>query len=292
MDGWRYGTGYGMEEPGCLVRNQAQDEGQDHKLVFMDNRRAAKLLQWAIDYGFAANGQIAALTSRVSRARPGAHALGEQGKPLIVLIPGIYESWRFMLPVARELHRQGYPVLLVPELGDNRRPVGHGAEVLAKVLAALADRAVAESRIVQVVLVAHSKGGLIGKQVLLDRFDGLDGLDGSDQSADPHAEAVEVLGLVAVATPFRGSRYAARARGQALREFSPESETIRQLSAREEVNPRIVSVLPSFDPHIPGDRTLPGASERILTGAGHFRVLRSREGIEAIVSGINSLHER
>lgn len=247
----------------------------------MDRDTGRRLQQWAADYAVGVWGQTLAWTSR---SQPGVHAQGDPAKPLLVLIPGVYESWRFMLPLARKLNLRGYRVLPLPGLGDNRLPVAQGARLLAAELERLAVRAAAEAHTERVVLVAHSKGGLIGKQVLLD-------LLARGDHQDLARRPVEVLGLVAVATPFQGSRYAARAMGRTLREFRPDSETIRQLSNRAEANARIVSILPSFDPHIPGDRTLPGAVERQLLGSGHFRVLASREGVEAVLAGIESLQQ-
>lgn len=261
-----------------------RERAGNRRLVVMDRKAAVQLRQWAADYAVAVWGQAAAFAST---ARPGVLAEGDSTKPLLVLIPGVYESWRFMLPLARKLNLRGYRVLPVPGLGDNRRPVTRGAALVSAELERIAARAGAELRSEHVVLVGHSKGGLIGKQVLLDQEERR-----ASATAEQRSSSLEVLGLVAVATPFRGSRYAALARSRTLREFSPDSETVLRLAAREEVNHRIVSVLPSFDPHIPGARDLPGSVERILLGTGHFRVLSSAEGLEAVVAGIESLQAR
>ena len=60
---------------------------------------------WAQDYLYAAGRQI---LSAVSRARP-EDFLGGTGRPVVV-IPGVYEDWRFMLPLVRRLHEAGHPV--------------------------------------------------------------------------------------------------------------------------------------------------------------------------------------
>ena len=249
----------------------------ERRLVRMDRSLGRRWGQRAADYAAAVRGQTLAW---VSREQPGVLAAGDPEKPLLVLIPGVYDSWRFMLPLARKLNRHGYRVLPLPGLGDNRRPVMHGARLLSAELERIA--AQAGSGTERVVLVAHSKGGLIGKQVLLDFAAG-------QTEPDAAGGRLAVLGMVAVATPFQGSRYAARAVGRTLREFRPDSETIRALAAQAEVNSRIVSVLPSFDPHIPGDRTLPGAAEFRLHGSGHFRILASQEGLAAVLAGVESL---
>src|SRR3546814_13720882 len=71
-----------------------------------------------------------------------------------------------------------------------------------------------------VILVAHSKGGLIGKQVMV-------GPGGT-----------RVRGMVAVATPFGGSRYARMMLAPSLRSFSPRDRTILSLARQEHVNAR------------------------------------------------------
>lgn len=242
----------------------------------------SKLRWWLEDYSVAAWGQLRAWASQAS---PRDFSTGDLELPLIVLIPGVYERWRYLVPLARTLQRHGYRITVLPGLGNNRRPVPEGTEVVKAELARLAATANQESRTETVILLGHSKGGLIGKNVLLEQT--LSQQRAGLGKAD--SPGLELLGLVAVATPFNGSRYANWARGRTLREFMPESATISRLAAQQEVNSRIVSILPKFDPHIPGDRRLAGASESMLQGTGHFRVLASAEGLAAIIAGIDSL---
>ncbi|MFT2526131.1 esterase/lipase family protein, partial [Escherichia coli] len=77
---------------------------------------------------------------------------------------------------------RGHPVHVVAGLGSNRRPIAESARQVADLLVGrdLSD----------VVLVAHSKGGLIGKHLL---------------AFAPAGSRVRAM--VAVATPFGGSRY-------------------------------------------------------------------------------------
>lgn len=74
------------------------------------------------------------------------------GRP-VVLIPGVYERWHFLRPLAEGLVARGHPVHVIPELGINTRAIPASAR---RVLAALAAR-----NLSVVALVAHSKGGLI-----------------------------------------------------------------------------------------------------------------------------------
>jgi hypothetical protein len=85
--------------------------------------------------------------------------------------------------------------------------------------------------------------------------------------------ADRVRSMLAIATPFGGSRYARRMPVRTLRAFSPDDPSIRALSAQADVNARIVSVYARFDPHIPEGSELPGAKNVPLDTGGHFRVL-------------------
>ena len=203
---------------------------------------ARRLAWWAADYAYAVRWQLAAALDRTD---PADYTDGDR-TPIVVL-PGVYETWRFLHPLVRALHGRGHPVHVITALQGNRAPVVEGARIVAEQLERLDLR--------DVVLAAHSKGGLIGKQVMLA------------------AAGRRVRGMVAVATPFGGSRYGRLMLGATLRAFSPRDATIRSLAAAAEVNARIVSVFPAFDPHIPEGSALLGAKNVPLAVGGHFRVL-------------------
>ncbi len=200
-------------------------------------------LWWVADYAYAVTWQVRAFFSRTGPASFGA---GER-QPIVVL-PGIYETWRFMQPLITELHERGHPVHVVAALGRNRWPVPRGARHVADYLR--------ENELRDVILVAHSKGGLVGKQVMTD------------------AElAPRVRGMVAVASPFGGSFYGRLMLVPSLRAFSPSAPVIRALTRELVPNERIVSVYGRFDPHIPGGSELAGARNVRLDTGGHFRIL-------------------
>lgn len=198
---------------------------------------------WAGDYAYAVWWQARALLNRIDPAtfREGT------GRPVLVL-PGIYETWQFMWPVIERLHAQGHPVHVVENLRRSHRPVAEMAGHVADYLRA------ADLR--DVILVAHSKGGLTGKQVM----------------AGPEGDRVR--GMLAIATPFGGSRYARLMLVPSLRAFATRHPSIAGLAEITEVNSRIVSVYARFDPHIPGGSELPGATNITLETGGHFRILR------------------
>jgi hypothetical protein len=213
---------------------------------------------WALDYFYAAARQLAFLTE--GRRTPARWGTGDPAKPQVVLLPGVYEHWSFLRPLGDALNADGYRVLAVHGMGVNRRAVvetSHGvAQALARVRVPAAGR----------VLVAHSKGGLIGKHLLLDE----------------HAEALGLRGLVAVCTPFAGARRARLFSDPSIRALLPNDETIVMLENATSVNARIVSVFGNFDPHIPDGSALDGATNVRVPVAGHFRVLGAPETLLAV----------
>lgn len=193
------------------------------------------------------------------RAVPAGYARGSE-RPVVIL-PGVYETWHFLRPIADELNRRGHPVHVVHALGYNRDPVPATAALVARELAALDLRDVA--------LVAHSKGGLIGKHLLA--YDDPDG---------------RIDRLVAVATPFGGSRLARYTLGSTLRAFLPGDPVIRGLADERAVNARITSIYPRFDPNIPEGSRLEGATNVEIPLWGHFRILTAAEALAAVVAAV------
>jgi triacylglycerol lipase len=198
---------------------------------------------WLLDYRYAVLGQARAALSRIS---PEAYASGD--KAPVLIIPGIYESWHFMRPLIDALHENGHPVHVVEPLRTNRRPVVPSAEIVADYLRG--------RDLHDLVIVAHSKGGLIGKYLMTQ--------------LDPENRIVR---LIAISTPFLGSRYARYMLMPSLRAFSVSNPYLAALAADERLNSRIVSIFGRFDPHIPEGSVLPGAENVLIDTGGHFRIL-------------------
>ncbi len=194
-------------------------------------------------------------------AVPATYAAGS--KRPVVLLPGVYETWHFLRPIANALSRNGHPVHAMLAMGRNRDPIPETAAVVAREIAALDLRDVA--------LVAHSKGGLIGKHLMA--------LDDPEGRIDR---------LVSVATPFGGSKLARYAVGSTLRAFLPGDPVILNLTAEEAVNARITSIYPRFDPNIPEGSRLDGARNIEVPIVGHFRILTAPQTITAVVEAVDA----
>ncbi len=221
----------------------------------------SNLAAWARDYAYALRWQAAGL---LRRPDPLGYRRGAPDRPAVVLIPGIYESWTFLLPVAELLRGHGYGVHVVEDLKYNTGTIEE--------MARLVDRHIRDEGIERCVLVAHSKGGLIGKRLL-----------------SHHNDATAIQGLVAINTPFTGSKLAYLLPLPAIRVFLPHSPELTELTSSRHVDQHIVSIYGRFDPHIPGGSRLEGARNVQLETRGHFLPLSDPRVHEAVVDGVRTL---
>ncbi|WP_425953422.1 esterase/lipase family protein [Xylanimonas sp. McL0601] len=184
--------------------------------------------------------------------------------PDVLILPGVLEPWPFLSPVAERLHRAGHAVYVVPGLGFHVQDLPEAVDVVAEVLA--------ERDLRDVVLLAHSKGGLVGKLLM----------------SDPRV-GDRVRGLVAIASPFAGSRLARLLPMRAVRVFRPDGPDIVALRRVVDVDARIVSVFGAWDPIIPEGSVLAGARNVQLSTPGHFRVLADPRLPEVVLDAIDDL---
>lgn len=199
-----------------------------------------------LDYAYVGYWWVRALLGRSRADRYLRPATGPRTP--VLLIPGVYESWRFLQPLAERLFRAGHPVHVLDRLGFNTGDIADMAEIVREHLR--------DADLTDVIVVAHSKGGLIAKYAL----------------AEP-ATRQRVRRVIAINTPFAGSRWAYLFLIRSVRVFIPTGKVIRALQADLAVNSRISSLYSVFDPHIPETSHLAGAENIVLPAIGHFRPL-------------------
>jgi pimeloyl-ACP methyl ester carboxylesterase len=220
-------------------------------------RRLFDLLWIVVDRLYAIRQQVRhALGPHASTTFPGGDL------PPVLLLPGVYETWQFLRPVAERLHELGHPVHVLPELGHNRRTIA--------ATAAIAQAYLDRNDLHEVILVAHSKGGLVGKHMMV-----------TDDTSG------RISSLIAICSPFGGSSLARFAPNPALRAFSPRNPTLSTLAANLEANSRITSIFSRLDPLIPGGSSLEGATNIEIDLVGHFLPLTSGRVIAAISKAIS-----
>ncbi|MDO5724378.1 MAG: alpha/beta fold hydrolase [Flaviflexus sp.] len=186
--------------------------------------------------------------------------------PRIVFLPGIYEANEYVRPLAQAFQAAGYPVSSGYLGKRTRAPV---AELATELLARL-------DKVGPVILLGHSKGGLIGRAAL--------------------ARSEQILGLITVATPWRGSILARPfPRFTALGRLAPGgADSARTWSMEREmgIRRRIFSIRPASDPHIPAATDLDGAHNIVVPASGHFRPLAHPATIRAALDAAAELISR
>lgn len=230
---------------------------------------------WVLDYAYVGFWQVHGILVHydadeyLRNVRPDAQP--------VLLIPGVYERWPFMRPVAERAHRLGHPVHVVEALGYNRGSVVRMAELVTDYLD--------EQDLRDVVIIAHSKGGLIGKYLLANDAGGAAvSAPGTDDGGAGKGAGTRVSAMLAINTPFSGSVYANFFLLPSIRAFSPRNKVLRGLTESRGVNSKITSVYSSWDPHIPGGSELAGARNVQLAGSGHFRIMADEELLDLVES--------
>lgn len=188
--------------------------------------------------------------------KPPKHYLGytEEGKFPIIILPGLTMKWGFMRSLGSAISHSGYPVYIIPQIGYNLLSIPKAAAIVREV--------VDTNHLDNVIIVAHSKGGLVGKYLLIHN------------NADRRIKAV-----VAIASPFSGSSLGRIVPHAAFKELAPDSDVVKSLSENTEVNTKIISIIPDFDNHVRSENGsyLNGAKNIYLAVRGHHKILFSKD---------------
>ena len=216
---------------------------------------AQKARGWFLDYCYVAYWLARGLFSRSSPEQFRNPPTGQRSP--ILLIPGVYENWRFMQPIAAHVYEAGHPVHVLDKLGYNTGAIAKMAQIVQEYLRS--------TELEDVIVIAHSKGGLIMKYALADQ----------DTSR-------RVQHVITINTPFSGSRYAYLFLLPSVRVFTPRGSMIKQLALNNAINSQITSLYSVFDPHIPETSQLVGAENVILPAIGHFRPIADASTLETI----------
>jgi pimeloyl-ACP methyl ester carboxylesterase len=209
-----------------------------------------KLTNWVRDYFYMAKGHAFMFH------KPPKHYLGYviENKSPVILIPGVTTKWQFLKALADLISMKGHPVYTVESLGYNTKAVDESAKLVRELID--------EKNLQNVIVVAHSKGGLIAEYLLMY-----------------HNQDERVKKVIAIATPFLGSHAVRFLPGKAFRELHPDSEVIKKLNSSNEVNHKIVSIYGEYDNHVwpTGNCRLEGAKNIQVNVFGHHKILFSKE---------------
>lgn len=223
-----------------------------------------KVLGWLVDSVYAGH----CIVTTVIHKNPPIHYLGHiiDGKVPVVIIPGIFSHWGFMKKIADTISLLGHPVYIVPELGYNLHDIPHSSSLVHKVIQ--------KENLKNVIFVAHSKGGLIGKYTMIH-----------------NNEDKRVIGMVSVATPYSGSAMTKILPIEPVKELHNDSMIIKDIASHTAVNKNIVSISPEYDHYVwaeEGSR-LEGARNIVINVHGHHKVMYDANVIDAIKESIEKM---
>ncbi len=246
-----------------------------------------KIFGWIVDYYFMLRSWI----PMVVHSDPPKHYLNYivSGKVPVIIIPGILMRWGSMKKIADKISLTGHPVYVINDLKYNlfdiptsarivRASVIHALPGLGHIIPNLPSGAEKISELVNkhnlrdVVLVAHSKGGLIGKYVLAH--------NNNDN---------RFKGMVAIAAPFHGSALAKLIPRHSFKELREDSKIILDLEEHTDINHKIISIYPEFDNHVWSEKSshLENARENCQINIhGHHKVLFDKQVIDKVLRSI------
>ena len=254
--------------------------------------RYKRIGSWIVDYFHVLRGGLLMAMYK----NPPKHYLGYilPGKAPVILIPGILNKWSFMKKLGDRISLAGHPVYVVPELEYNLYSIPTSAKKLRAIVAHVIPRmshiipnlrlgskfindSLEKHTINGAILVAHSKGGLIGKYLLA-------------HNNQDH----RVKGMVAIATPFAGSSLAKIISRESFKELRIDSEIVRDLESHTAINQQIISVIPEFDNHVWAEKGsyLDGAENIMVHVSGHHKVLFDKRVQEKVLELIEKMSAR
>jgi len=184
----------------------------------------------------------------------------------ILIIQGYMDRWGFIKNLADKISDYGFAVHVLPELKNNLEDITYSAKYISKYIE--------DNKLEDVVIIGHSKGGLIGKYILVNENN-----------------KKNVIGLITISTPFLGSLMANYFKFLKSNEFEPKNKLLKELWSHHEVNKRIIAIFPKIDNVVwVKNSSLEGALENIyLNTSGHHRILFDKSAQEKIISSINKL---
>lgn len=222
------------------------------------------LHHWIRDYFYAFNKQ----GSSFLFSKPPEHYLNHilERRVPIIIIPGVFEKWYFMKEIADPLSLLGHPVYVLENLGYNTSEIHKTANLVSELIN--------DKNLENIIIIAHSKGGLIGKDILVS-----------------FNQYQKVKKVIAIATPFKGSEITKYISHKIIKELSPESEIIKNLSKEIEVNQKIVSIFCNFDNHVWPETSsfLDGAKNIQIKENGHHKILSNKEVLEIVLSEVENI---
>jgi esterase/lipase len=174
----------------------------------------------------------------------------------IILLHGYRENWIFLEKIGNFLSNKGYKIHVPKRLGISTASIVTNANTL--------ESYIRENNLKNIILVSHSKGGLIAKHFL-----------------DHSKYSKNIEKVISIATPYRGT-YFSFLIGNI--ELSPISKIIKAINRDKSSCKKIINIYPSFDNHVIPNRNLllESAKNIKVEVVGHTKILENPQTLETI----------
>ncbi len=180
---------------------------------------------------------------------------GEKGT--VILLPGLGEPWTFLQTIAEDLNKLGYSIHAIPKLTYNFRSLATSVALLKNYIE--------KQKLKNVILLSHSKGGLVAKQYI-------------DTCTDNNVSL-----SISIATPYHGTTLA-YIWIFSLKELTPHSQTIKQILNNTKNNHKILNIYAKIDAIVGSSKKpiLQGAENVMIDVIGHTKILEDKQTRTAI----------
>lgn len=179
------------------------------------------------------------------------------GLPVAILLPGVWERWEVLKTWAKALAEAGFDVHLLPEFDMQ---IGTLSDLGTRLANYLETNALED-----VLIVAHSKGGLVAKSAMVG------------------VQGWRIRRLISCGTPYAGAPIAQLSPpSMNMRSLVPWNGEIEGLAKKTDTNPKIVAIRAAWDQNVPPSNDLTGARNVTVPVTGHNRLLDAPETAAAI----------
>jgi triacylglycerol lipase len=204
-----------------------------------------------------------------------------EGLP-ILLVHGYFSNRGMWWSFRRRLMASG----LGPVYAVNLEPIWGSIDTMVPGLAAKLDEIVAATGKRDLVIVAHSMGGLVTRAYMATR---------AAHIAEGSARSAHIRALVTIGSPHHGTVMSSAGVGQCVREMSVNSAWLAALEKAElgadAVRPRTVSIYSRNDDLVvpPESACLDWAENVPFEGVGHVGTLFSRPVAERVIAELKAI---
>lgn len=201
----------------------------------------------------------------ISHKIPTYWANGDKGD--VILVPGFADDHIFLMKIGEELNKNGYKIHSATQSIKGFNTTTLSVQELATKLAGY----IAQNNMTNIILVGHSKGGIVAKY-LLENF---------GQISD------KIKNVFTIASPHQGTIFAYVGIFH-LHQLTPGSNLIKTLKTQTANTHKITNIYPKFDNTIVPNKNLilDGAINQQIKIVGHTRILYSNECTKIIIENL------